>query len=64
MQVRELKGAGERKLEVSVVERGECSERNSRTGRDAAGERGVIVDIEFEEVEQGVWKRWNGAVDI
>ena len=25
-----------------------------RFGRDAAGERGVVVDVEFEEVEEGV----------
>ena len=33
-------------------------------GGDAAGERGVIVDVEFEEVEERVVDEVDGAVDF
>jgi hypothetical protein len=32
--------------------------------RDAAGEGGIVVDVEFEEVEEGVGYEVEGAVDV
>jgi hypothetical protein len=34
------------------------------TRRQTAGERGVVVDVEFEEVEEGVCYEGNGAVEF
>lgn len=33
-------------------------------GGDATGERGIVVDVKFQEVEKGVGDFGNGAVDI
>jgi hypothetical protein len=36
--------------------------RRERARGDSAGERGVVVDVEFEEVEEGVGDEVDGAV--
>lgn len=33
-------------------------------GGDAAGHGGVVVDVEFEEVEEGVVYGFEGAIDV
>lgn len=38
--------------------------RNQRVGGNPAGEWGVIVDVEFQEMEKGVGDFRDGAVDI
>ncbi len=58
MEVGELEGTGEGEDEgyVVIVRRGRscsgwCLGRRGRMGGNAAGQRGVVVDVEFEEVE-------------
>ena len=31
---------------------------------NAAGQRGIIVNVEFEEVEEGIVNRFEGAIDV
>ena len=31
---------------------------------NAAGQRGIIVDVEFEEMEEGIVNRFEGAIDV
>jgi hypothetical protein len=33
-------------------------------GGDAAGERCVVVDVEFEEVEKRVGDHWDGTIEV
>lgn len=33
-------------------------------GGNAAGQRGVVVDIEFEEVEEGIVNGFDGTINV
>lgn len=33
-------------------------------GGDAASQWGIIVDVEFKEVEEGIINRFQGAIDV
>ena len=66
VEVRALQRAGQREDErdVVVLRAGGAGYGGQRVRRDAAGERGVVVDVEFEEVEERVGDGGDGAVDV
>ncbi len=70
MQVGELEGAREGEDEGDVVcgggggVFGEGFGGGEGMGWDAAGKGGVVVDVEFEEVVEGVGEGRVGAVDF
>lgn len=68
VHVAQLQGAGHGKHErhVFLLGRRLADDGNlgARTGRQAARERRVVVDVELEEVEEGVRHHGDGAVDF
>lgn len=65
-------GEGEDEGDVVVLTDGErCAAhgdgsggRDQRVGGDSTGERGIVVDVEFQEMEKGVGDFGDGAIDI
>ena len=62
VKVGKLQGTRKGELEVYIVWGRQGGGRWSRW--ESAGERGVIMDVKFEKVEEGVWEGGDGAVYI
>lgn len=64
----ERAGEGENERDVVVRDGGwvfvEGFGEGEGMGGNAASQGGVVVDIEFEEVVEGVGKDWVGAIDL
>ena len=71
MEVGKLKGARESEYQRYVVvgSRG-CDQGQGYLGggqgmrRNAAGQRGIVVDIKFEEVEEGIVNGFEGTIGV
>lgn len=67
VQVGALQGSRQREDERDVVvalRTGGAGDGGQRVRRDAAGQGGVVMDVEFEEVEEWVGDGGDGAVDV
>lgn len=68
VHVAQLQGAGEGEDEGDVLLRGQLLaddlDVGGRAGGQAAGERRVVVDVELEQVEEGVGDEGDGAVEL
>ena len=68
MEVRELESSCEREDKRNVFGRRRGNTRGldfrRRSRCDSAGEGSVVVDVEFEEVEEGIGYHGDGAIEF